>query len=310
MRRFSLPIALVVAAGLLAVTQSPARAAPNKNTVAILARTVSGGANSLEARAATALGLQVDVLTETQWRALSQADVANYRAIVLGDPTCGSVSAAAAAAETTRTWGPALTGNIVVVGTDPVYHAGRGGKKLTDKGIAFAVANERRTGAYITLSCYYHGVARNTAVPMLDGIGEFKVTGVGCYNNAHIVAQHPALDGLTDADLSNWFCSVHEAFTTWPENFDVLAIAKDIGDYTAPDGTRGTPYILARGASCGEDGLDHLHGTPAKGVVSGTVHEVAEPVIDVASADVKDEVHRINCDTVRPTEDQVDAALP
>jgi lysophospholipase L1-like esterase len=71
---------------------------------------------------------------------------------------------------------------------------------------------------------------------------------VGCYNNAHIVAESPALSGLTDADLSNWSCSVHEAFQTWSSGLIPLAIAKDFdSSYTASDGKQGPPYILAGG---------------------------------------------------------------
>src|SRR5205085_12558488 len=104
-----------------------------------------------------------------------------------------------------------------------------------------------KTGAFISLSCYYHGTAANTPVPLLDGLGAgpFTVTGVGCFNDAHIVATSDALTGLTDATLSNWSCSVHEAFDSWPTlAFDVLAIAKGTPTvvYTAPDGTAGTPY--------------------------------------------------------------------
>ena len=56
--------------------------------------------------------------------------------------------------------------------------------------------------------------------------------------------------GLDDGDLSGWNCSVHEVFQDWPLNFVVLAIAENFGSvYTAPDGTVGSPYILAAGES-------------------------------------------------------------
>jgi len=87
---------------------------------------------------------------------------------------------------------------------------------------------------------------------MLDAFspGGFTVLGVGCFNDAHIVATHPSLTGITDATLSNWSCSVHEAFDKWPVDFQVLAIARNIGSsFTATDGTVGTPYILARGVT-------------------------------------------------------------
>lgn len=85
---------------------------------------------------------------------------------------------------------------------------------------------------------------------MLDKFGSFTVTGVGCYNDSHIVAVHPALSGLTDVSLSGWSCSVHEAMDSFPPDFLPLAIAKWIagpGSLSFADGTFGIPYIVARG---------------------------------------------------------------
>ena len=68
--------------------------------------------------------------------------------------------------------------------------------------------------------------------------------------NRGVEAALTALTGITDATISNWSCSVHEAFDKWPVDFQVLAIARDIGSSsTAPDGSVGTPYILARGVT-------------------------------------------------------------
>jgi PKD repeat protein/lysophospholipase L1-like esterase len=67
------------------------------------------------------------------------------------------------------------------------------------------------------------------------------------------------LNGLTDNALSSWGCSVHEAFDSYPSDFVVLAMARNIGStYTAPDGTVGTPYILARGAGTYYAGLSYV----------------------------------------------------
>jgi len=222
-----------------------APAAPTGSGVLILDTTVVGGASSVEANAARALGFNVDVVNSDQWAAMSRADFGRYRAIILGDRSCGSFYTAAEA--NTGTWGPVVTGNVIINGTDPVFH---GKPLLASTGIAFATAVSGKTGAYISLSCRYNGVAPGTPVAVLDALhaGGFTVTGVPCSAAIHIVATHPALGSLTDAYLSNWGCSVHEAFQTWPSDFKVLAIAKDIGSsFTAPDGTLGTPYILARG---------------------------------------------------------------
>lgn len=159
---------------------------------------------------------------------------------------CTSVSAVAPAEANIGVWSPAVTGNVIIDGTDPVLH---GKTFLTNGAVAFA-ATEAGTGLYTSLSCYYHGVVPNTPVPVLSGLGDFKVRGVGCYNDVHKVADHPALTGVTDATLSNWSCSVHEAFDSYPSSFLPLAIANNVtgtGSVTFADGSFGVPYILARG---------------------------------------------------------------
>jgi hypothetical protein len=126
---------------------------------------------------------------------------------------------------------------------------------LTKKGIAFAATQKGKTGAFMGLSCYYSGGSPNTPVPVLEPFAPggssnaFLVTGVSCQGDIHIVAQHPAIAGLNDSDLANWSCSVHEAFTVWPKaTFIPLAIALDgPPTFTAADGSKGSPYILAKG---------------------------------------------------------------
>lgn len=230
-------------------------------TAIILDGTVTGGAASLEANACIANGVNVNVVSDAVWATTTTAQFASYRAIILGDPTCfgpGLSPSAATATATTNVWGPAADGNTIIIGTDEVFHQSQGGLQFNNDAVGFVLADATKTGALISLSCYYDSTASGTPVPMLDGLpnvtpGAFTVTGVNCYNNAHIVASHPALAGSTDATLSNWSCSVHEAFVTWQGTginpFLVLAIARDFGSvYTAPDGSVGTPYILARGA--------------------------------------------------------------
>ncbi len=238
--------------------------------ILILSTTVTspnaaGRPKSLEEEEAEALGYTVEVVDAAGWAAKTRADFASYRAIILGDPTCTTGDASLAPAVANETvWGPAVTGNVLLVGTDPTYHSfygpgnigspGSGPYSLIQNAISFAAGAPGATGAYISLSCYYAYALAHTPVPVLDAFstGGFTVLGtnaaVGCFNDAHIVATHPALAGLTDPDLQNWSCSVHEAFDQWPNTFQVLAIARNVGgSYTARDGSVGTPYILARG---------------------------------------------------------------
>jgi hypothetical protein len=249
---FSVALAIMVWIVAADIRATPAHAAAGE--VLILDTTVIGGASSLEAQKVVAAGKTPVVVSEAQWASMTTADFAAYDAIVLGDPNCVTNTGPVAAAEANAAeWGAAIDGNVVLIGSDPYYHRSQGGEALTEKGIAFAVGEFGKTGAYITLSCYYHWEEVGTAVPLLDGIsgGGFTVRGgkvIPSLNDVAIVATHPALDGLTNADLSNWGNSVHEAFDTWPLDFEVLAIARDAtGTFTAPDGTRGFPYIIARG---------------------------------------------------------------
>jgi len=70
-------------------------------------------------------------------------------------------------------------------------------------------------------------------VSLLDGLdvggSGFSVQGAGCTDKVHIEAASPALKGIDDTLLSNWSCSVHEAFDTWPAKFGVLAVDTDAG---------------------------------------------------------------------------------
>jgi hypothetical protein len=251
------------------------------NKVLILASSVLDGALSYEAEAARMLGYTVEVASDLQWAAKRAADFASYRALILGDPDCKTSLGFVAAAEKNRhVWGPVVDGNVVILGTDPVYHYAY---QLTENAIGFAAAQQGKTGMYISLSCYYHGYPSRTPVPLLEPFGAFTVTGVGNHNDAHIVAAHPVLEGMTDAHLSNWTWSVHEAFDSYPvASFTPIAIAKDPlfsrlpGSRDFADGSHGVPYMLVRSASSGVCGDGVLQSpeecdTGTRNGVPGTV---------------------------------------
>ena len=298
-RPISVLSVLALLAGVAVITPNPVipfaeSAAAAANEVLILGSTVTGGTASLEAQRITADGYTPVVVDDPTWESMTTAQFASYRAIVIGDPTCGSyndTSHLTAALSNPATWGAAVNGNVLIIGTDPVFHSGgtltSGPGQLVAHGIDFALAQAGKVGAYIDLSCAYGTVPPNTPLTLLDGLrpGGFSVDGgpsTVCYNAAHIVATHPALAGLTDAQLSNWGCSVHEAFDTWPADYTVLAIALNFGStFTASDGTIGTPYILASGAG--------LHSYPlslaptAQNVPVGTSATVTASLLDTAT---------------------------
>ena len=251
-------LALILALALVIGVIPPAQAdhaggGSNAGHVVMLDTTDVGfGAGKLET-SFVAQGKTVVRKTPAEWGAMTTAEFASYDAIVLADPTCQvGTTAITAAIANAAVWGAAADGNVIIIGTDEQFHFGSGGQTLMNGAAEFVVADAAKTGAYVSLSCYFHGTAPLTPVSMLDDAfgGTFTVTGVpGCFNSAHIVATHPAFEnaGVTDATLSGWGCSVHEAFDNWPINFEVLAIALTGTVFTAPDGSVGTPYILARG---------------------------------------------------------------
>jgi len=226
---------------------------------------------SPEEDAAASLGLSVEIADNAAWSAKTAAEFSAYKAIVLGDPTCSVFddSPVSAAANNTSVWGPAVSGNVIIVGTD--RHSRRlrpdaksAATQLITDAISFAASNTGKTGAYISLSCYYTFAEARTPVPLLNAFGnQFLVSGsfppddpradVQCFNQAHIVAEHPALTGLTDARLSNWDCSVMEAFDQFSPGFLVLAVALDDPNslLIAGDPTSGSPFILGRGFDAG-----------------------------------------------------------
>lgn len=235
--------------------------------------------SSQEENAVIAAGHTPVTVSASDWAGLTAADFAAARAVVFGDPWCSTSESVINGVPTTNNplWGPLITGNVIVIGTDEVLH---NKPAVTNAGIAFVTDTPGKTGLYVSLSCYFHGAAAYTPLPLLStlGSGFFTVRGVpGCYNNAHIVAVHPALAGITDATLSGWGCSVHQAFDSYPADFVPLAIAASVsgaGSLSFADGSFGVPYIIARGEAvapikCGDGVLDATEECDDSNVVGG-----------------------------------------
>jgi len=117
--RVLLPGALACAMLFAAVAPASAQSAPDATSVLILGSTVSGGAGSVEAVKAAGLGYTVVVDSDAAWLARSTADFGTFRAIILGDPTCSyPASPYLDAADASKaTWGPAIDGNVLLIGS-------------------------------------------------------------------------------------------------------------------------------------------------------------------------------------------------
>ncbi|CAK7272139.1 hypothetical protein SEPCBS119000_004968 [Sporothrix epigloea] len=235
------------------------------------------GMTFTEYKQALALNYTVHIASPTEWYAMTTADFAQYKAIVVPDPDCGSLDQIQFLNDTRAAWSPAVAGNVIVMATDTTYHASTqsGAVALMKDGIRFAASGTAGTGLYLSLSCYYDDQSFAT-VDALAHFGMFVAQGrLSCYDSAHIVATvqpsrttdpHSQFRLITDSNLSNWSCSAHALISQYPSEgpngFVPLAVLEDaasaphaVGIHAFAGGVKGVPYIVARGVTpvgCGD----------------------------------------------------------
>ncbi|KAK0725328.1 hypothetical protein B0H67DRAFT_641769 [Lasiosphaeris hirsuta] len=193
---------------------------------------------------------------------MTTADFTKYKAIVIPDCLCNtSLSTIKFLDDTKRIWSPAVTGNMVLIGTDPSFHAKwfnlPGAYAMMQDALSLVSTGKNGTGMYFSLSCYYQSNATAMPIEALSEIGDFQVRGNlshPCLNNAHLVAKSSVMTSLNDDIASNWNCSVHEVFSEYPrsgpDGFEALAIALNatgIGARSFADNTSGIPNGIQRG---------------------------------------------------------------
>lgn len=248
-------IALTAAAAvstLVGGSASTAGAAPPSvltGHVLIYGPSLARGNGFNEATAARSLGYTVAIADTIAWKALTEADFARYDAIVVGDRGCPNSRRRylRAATATRDRWTPAITGNVSVLGTDPVYHVRvsrlRGARRLIINGLRYATSSSA-TGAYLALGCSYAGeLSAFTPVRLLSGFGPFTVRGQGaapfneCPERVRIVEpSSPLVRNLEDGDLSNWQCAIHAGVDSYPHPFKAVAVHQPSS----------MPYLLTR----------------------------------------------------------------
>ncbi|MCU1589924.1 MAG: hypothetical protein JWP11_1180 [Frankiales bacterium] len=292
-------VAMLAASGAATtLTATAASATTPVPKVLINTATVSNGSSSLEAQQAAAAGFAVTFVSGAQWGAMTAADFGQYDALVVGDPTCGSVDASVT--NNVSTWAPVvmgkaggrtLAGNRVVVGTDPVFHrvySGRtGADHLIQDGIAFAGAQPGRTGVYFDITCGGTPASITGALGALSaGTGAWTGGATSCGNNVSKIASNSKFDSLTSADMQAWGCSIHETFASWasdwyPLAIDIDSVAKPVcgNDTTSHAAVCGTPYILIAGSDIVVTS-PNLKLTPATATnPAGSTHTVTANVL-------------------------------
>jgi len=66
---------------------------------------------------AVALGYTTKLVTLAEWAAMTTEDFSKFKAIILPDPDCGSLSQIKFFEDSKDVWSPAVTGNIILIGT-------------------------------------------------------------------------------------------------------------------------------------------------------------------------------------------------
>lgn len=231
----------------------------------ILIYDAAGNGAPYEVAQVQSAGYVAEVASRAQWLAKSPGDFATYEALVVGEMTCTHTDPGPLleAELTAALWASEVTGNVIVVGTDPQSHTANGADLFSRDAIGFA-ASGAGTGAYVSLGCHYAVATPGTPVPVLSGFGSFSVQGdVGGHWDAHQVAMDPGMVLVSDAILSNWFpTSSRELFESFPATFSPHVIVEDGTGPLAlsfPDGSSGIPYVLSRGATmslCGNGEVD------------------------------------------------------
>ncbi len=217
----------------------------------------------------TVPGTSYVVWDTATWSSKTTADFAEFDAIVIGGSAAGDPAIWNAAVATRNTWGPAVTGNMVLIGSDPEEHYRT---DYINQAILFA-ADEPKPGPglYVELHDYMPGTA--TTLALMQYFGTFTVQAATCGDDAHKIAQHPVLDSIGDAELSHWSCTPHAGFLDWPAGFAPLAMDVSPGSlkvYTACDGSIGFVFLIASGVTpiCGTPELTKVSSQPGN-VVHG-----------------------------------------
>lgn len=234
----------------LGVGTSLAAPAADTNSVLILGSTVKNAASSVEAAQATQAGFTIVVASDADWSAMTTADFASYREIVFADGMCSGSATPNAALANQDVWGPAVTGNVIVIGNHPgeIALVTPTAGDFVQNALRFAGAAQG-TGAYISLGCYM-SASTPTDVAVLKPFGGFSVVRQdGCSESAHLVASDPSLTALNDASMSGWKCRSNAEFVKWADGFVPLVVATNVGQFVDPStGANVSPYMLVHGA--------------------------------------------------------------
>jgi hypothetical protein len=193
----------------------------------------------------------VTVASEAMWSAMTTADFGMYDIIWFDGANCGSATTAATwgvAQDTIATWGPAVTGRVVLMIGDPDYHSTEGtpwSRIWYNNNANWLKRNGRNADGGHTSLFFNWGctVFTSNSMGMVPGRGspeQFMAafgapivvdttnycggvtapTGVG----------HPVTMGMD----SYWSCAFHGGFSSYPPGYTALSTGPTLGVGNCP----------------------------------------------------------------------------
>ena len=252
-------LALGVAVVLVAPAAARATGAANGNT--ILIDGVGNEAASYDQARAETLGFTTEVVTDAAvWNAKTTDDFKTYRAIALPDNYCNGPSSTALSSRTV--WGPAVTGNILLVGGDPELHAGwgsAGAEALVTNGVGFAANEVGKTGLWMALGAGpLEPVASTSSArsPLANGAPTASTSSPSTLPSlASPTSFYPTGAARPTSRISRRSRRLRPARHP--------ARRRRSRDPELADGTSGTPCLLVRGAAVQPVGLNVTTAGPA-----------------------------------------------
>jgi len=213
-----------------------------RSSILIYGPSLWTGGTPSEQTIAQDAGYAVTVKDSTSWSAMTTAQFSSYNAIVIPDPHCTDgpqETPPFKIADTTKgTWSPAVTGSMVILGADPVYHADPSKFPVADPSASAArkaapaklilnsinfAASGSSTGLYMALSCAYEVLGGPQTVTPLSSFGSFVVSGPEATTVNVLAPTHPVMAGLDNSSMSDWGSSMHVWFNSYPEGWTALA---------------------------------------------------------------------------------------
>ena len=171
----------------------------------------------------TTAGHTVTEVTDTEWRALTQSDFESYDVIIFADKDCSGPSAddLAVLYDTRTTWSPAITGNIVVTGTDAECHYGNTyAWHFVEHAVEWA-GDTSGTGLYVSSDWGRRGL------DYMDQFGTWSSTSDNADDYTITDTSHAiwtwSTTTITDSGMDSWGNTYHAYIDTWPStDFDEI----------------------------------------------------------------------------------------